>query len=144
MLKNNSKSVNNEENNIFNGNDSIGDSASTAIISRDSNESNKSNNINNVKNCFKKCTEGFLGGKNIPDEKKIYNHQDNDVLLSLQIKYALNKMGYQYSINKKTSDNSLYFNKFCEYYLGNYYNDTSPIKNNEIQNNFNNFNNRYK
>ena len=125
VSKNISKSTNNEENNSFNGNDSIGDSTSTAIISRDSNESNKSNNINNAKNCFKKCTEGFLGGKNIPDEKKIYNHQDNDDLLTLQIKYALHKMSLQYSINKNTSDNSLHFNNFCEYYLGNCYNDSS-------------------
>ena len=137
------KLTNNEETNSFNGSDSLGDSTSTAIISRDSNGSNKSNNVNNAKNCFKNCNEGFLGGKNIPDEKKLYNQQNNDDSLTLQIKYAMNKMRLEYLNNKINSNNSLHFNNFCEFYLGNCLNDVNSIQNYKKQDNNNSFNKNY-
>ncbi len=131
----------NEENNSLNRSDSLDNSISTAIISRDSNGSNRSNNINNFKNCFKNNDKGFLGGKNIPDIKKINKHQNDDNSLTLEIKYALTKMREQYSINRDSLNNSIYFNNFCDYYLGNVNNDTNFIENNDKQDNINSFNN---
>ena len=61
-----------------------------------------------------------MEGSRKPDEKKIYKNQNNegDNLLTLQIKYALNRMREQYKDNKSSSYKAQYFNNFCEYYLG--------------------------
>lgn len=117
LIKKNSGKINiNEETNSINGSDSFDNSLSTAIISRDSNGSNKSNNM---KNCFKDNDEGFLEGGNKPDEKQIYKNNKGDNLLTLQIKYALNRMREQYKANKSSFYKTQYFNNYCEYYLGN-------------------------
>lgn len=42
---------------------------------------------------------GFLGENKKPDEKKIFKNEDANDLLTLQIKYALNKINAQY-VNK--------------------------------------------
>ena len=61
--------------------------------------------------------------------------------MTLEIKYALTKMREQYSINRDSLNNSIYFNNFCDYYLGNVNNDTNFIENNDKQDNINSFNN---
>ena len=73
---------------------------------------------------FKIHNNGFLGDNNKPNVQKIYKNDEQNDLLTLQIKYALGKM---------TSENSV--NIFCnlnncsDYYLGN---------NNTFFNNLNN------
>lgn len=116
LIKNNSGKINlNEEDMSINGSDSWDNSLSTtAIISRDSNGSNKSSS----KNCFKDSDEGFLEGNKKPDETKMYKNNENDNLLTLQIKYALNGMREQYKANKASFHKTQYFNNYCEYYLG--------------------------
>ena len=116
LIKNNSAKISsNKENISINGSDSWDNSLSTtAIISRDSNGSNKSSS----KNCFKDSDEGFLEGNKKPDETKIYKNNENDNLLTLQIKYALNRMREQYKANKSSFHKTQYFNNYCEYYLG--------------------------
>ena len=95
MTKNNSGKLDqNEENNSANGSDSLDNSASTALISRDSNGSSKPNNINIIQNYFKRKNNGFLGDKSKPDESELYKDEQNN-LLTLQIKYALRKMSEQ-------------------------------------------------
>ena len=136
----------NEENYSCNGNDSFDNSSSTAFISRDSNGSNKSNNIKNSNIFFKNNNEGFLGEKNKPNEKKIYKNQENDNLLSLQIKYALSKMREQYSVNKPIFNKTSNLNNFCEYYLGNSNHSNEiiyDIDNNEKKHNKYSFINNY-
>ena len=45
---------------------------------------------------------GFLGENKKPDEKNIFKNGDSNDLLTLQMKYAINKINSQY-INKKNS-----------------------------------------
>lgn len=120
MTKNNSGKLDqNEENNSANGSDSLDNSASTALISRDSNGSSKPNNINIIQNYFKRKNNGFLGDKSKPDESELYKDEQNN-LLTLQIKYALRKMSEQYSVNNKPFKNFKHFNNnIFDYYLSN-------------------------
>ena len=48
----------------------------------------------------------------------MYKNNESDNLLTLQIKYALNRMKEQYKANKSYSYKTQYFNNYCEYYLG--------------------------
>jgi len=112
-------------------------SSSTNIISRDSNGSNSNNKNNGVK--FNKIEgKGFLGESNKPDEKKIYELEDNDYL-NLQIKNALKKMKFQYSVNEIFFNNEL-----LEYYFGDYNTrNYNAIYNSNKNNNIKYNNNRY-
>lgn len=57
-----------------------------------------------------------MGGINKPDEKKIFLNNDCDNLLTLQIKYALNKVSNNYSANENLYLKSPVFNYYCGYY----------------------------
>jgi hypothetical protein len=54
-----------------------------------------------------------LGENKKPDEKKIYKNEDNDDLLTLQIKYALGNIGEKYFDNNL----NLISSPICDYYL---------------------------
>ena len=123
-----------EDINSFNENDSEDTGLSTA---RNSNESN--NSSNSLQKFIKKPFLGFLGENKKPDEKKIYNNRDNDDLLTLQIKYALNKIKAQYSVNNIYIINS----PICEYYLSNINNNSNKLNSSESKNKNNRFNNYY-
>ena len=60
-------------------------------------------------------------------------------MLTLQIKYALNKIKAQYSVNNIYIINS----PICEYYLSNINNNSNILNSNESKNRNNRFNNYY-
>ena len=128
-----------EENNSYNGSDSFDTVTSTERISGVSNGSNNSDNaINHNKNRLKNNNGGFLGEKNKPNKKHIYNNGDHDDLLTLQIKYALSKMSAQYSVNNLNNNKSLNSNFACDYYLSNVNNMSNNSSNNKDLNFINN------
>jgi hypothetical protein len=130
----------NPENLSYNSSDSFDTVTSTERISGVSNGSNNSDNIiNHLKNRFKDNNIGFLGEKNKPNKKQIYKNEDNDDLLTLQIKYALSKMSAQFSVNNLNINKPLSSNFACEYYMSNINNNTntnnSPNNKDKIVNN---------
>ena len=132
-IKANTNKLNiNIENNSYNSSDSFDTVTSTERISGISNGSNNSDNlINHIKNRFKDKIIGFLGEKNKPNKRQIYKIDDNDNLLTLQIKYALSKMKSQYSVNNLIIDKSLNSNFACDYYLSNINNTINNSSNNK-------------
>ena len=133
LIKANTTKLNTHAENIsYNSSDSFDTVTSTERISGVSNGSNNSDNIiNHIKNRFKDKNVGFLGGKNKPNRKHIYKNDDNDDLLTLQIKYALSKMSAQYSVNNLNINKSLSSNFACDYYLGNINNSINNSSNNK-------------
>ena len=138
-IKNNSlinKKNNNEEIISLIGSDSSETMTSTAKISRDS------NNSNNVQNNAKIPVTGFLGNSKKPNIKKIYhNNNAQDNLLSLQIKYNLNKIKSEYKENNFDLIKSPFYGYYCNYNY-NYHADNNNIIN--IMNNNNAINNNGK
>ena len=133
LIKANTTKLNTHAENIsYNSSDSFDTVTSTERISGVSNGSNNSDNIiNHIKNRFKDNNVGFLGGKNKPNRKQIYKNDDNDDLLTLQIKYALSKMSAQYSVNNLNINKSLSSNFACDYYLSNINNTINNSSNNK-------------
>ena len=114
-------------------NDSLNNSLSTTFMSRDSTDSINSRFSFKIKN------EGFLGENKKPDIKKIYE-PDEDNLLMIQIKNALSKMKIEYKKSIETGNNMKYHNNLCDYYFGTFNinsNYSSSINNNDKQNNIN-------
>ena len=90
--------------------------ASNSTEAGDSSRRNSQKRERNEVSKISKMNQGFLGGINKPDEKKIFLNNDCDNLLTLQIKYALNKVSNNYSANENLYLKSPVFN----YYCGNY------------------------
>ena len=123
-------SINNIESISFIGSDSCETMASTPKFSRDSNNSNFI--INNIKMPI----SGFLGENKKPNEKKIYQSENQNNLLTLQIKYVLNKISEEYY--DKNLD--LIKSPICDFYCNYNYkffnnNIDNYIFNNTINNN---------
>ena len=106
--------------------------ASTPKFSRDSNNSNII--INNIEMPI----SGFLGENKKPNEKKIYQSENQHNLLTLQIKYALNKISEEYYdknfdlIKSPLCDFNCNYNyEFCKNNIdNNIYNNIININNN--------------
>ena len=111
--------------------------ASTAKISRDSNSSN------NIQNNIKIPVTCFLGKNKKPNIKKIYqNNNSQDDLLSLKIKYNLNKIKLEYMENNFDLNKSPFYDYYCNY---NYNTGNKNILNNiNICNLINNIEKRNK
>ena len=77
---------------------------------------------------------GFLGENKKPDEKNIFKNGDSNDLLTLQMKYAINKINSQY-VNKKNSIISPLCDYYCNYHI---YNNNINIFNNDNNNTINN------
>ncbi len=84
---------------------------------------------------------GFLGENKKPDEKKIFKNEDANDLLTLQIKYALNKINAQY-VNKSNLIKLPFCDYYCNYHLNNnnLNNNNNTINNNEKKNKNNKYN----
>ena len=140
------KKNNNEEVISSIGSDSCETMTSTAKISRDS------NNSNNMQNSIKIPVICYLGNNKKPNIKKIYQNNNNsqDDLLSLQIKYNLNKIKSEYMKNNFDLNKSPFFNYYCNYNYNtgnnNFFNNINicnVINNNEKRNKNYRINNYY-
>ena len=100
--------------------------------------------MNNALNNIKIPILGLLGEKNKPDEKKIYENDDKNNLLNLQIIYALKSISGQYASKNNESIKSPICDYFCNYNLNNF-NISNNINNNnnEKRNKTTRFNNYY-
>lgn len=88
---------------------------------------------------------GFLGENNKPDLKKIYENEDKNNLLNLQIMYALKGISAQYADKNYESCKSPLCDYFCNFNLNTYNNSNNNniINNNEKRNKTTKFNNYY-
>ena len=141
-IKNNlliNKINNNEEIISSIGSDSGETMISTAKISRDSNNSNNvHNNVKTTKICF-------LGDNKKPNIKKIYYNNNEDDLLSLQIKYNLYKIKSEYKEKNFDLTKSPFYDYYCNcnYNFNGNKNINNVINNNEKKNKISKINNYY-
>jgi hypothetical protein len=119
---------------------SLGSSDSYETSNTTTRESGEINASNLVPNAVKMSVDSFLGENNRkPDLKNIYNNDDPNDLLTLQIKYAINKISSQYYDKNNTAMfPSPLCDYFCNYHLINNNNDFSLSQSNSNNKNINN------